>query len=495
MKKALLYIAAAATLLSTACSSELETAPAGGSASDEQLAELIKQDPNAVLDPMMRGALDFMHTGNRLAGTNDRGFMVWNLGMDMQGNDMVLTNLGNWFADEYMFENLRQQTAAYTADRWYCYYKIVYKANQILDLIADYNEGVYLRYRAQALTYRALGYYYLMCVYQDDYMHGGKDKAGVPLYLTVEDAKGRASSTEVYSTITTDLETAIGLFEDMNYNVKSSAVDIDQSVANMILARVALTTGDYTKAAKAAAAVISAGYSLMNEEQYTESGFQQITLPETIWGYKWTDATSIGNRSFASFISVLASGYGGVVGNSYYIGIDNRLYDQIPDSDYRKSNFLAEAVTLQVGDKLKTIPQYANTKFASANFQQDEVYMRLSEAYLLKAEAEARGGNSAAAQQTLYDLVSKRDSEYTKSSKTGDALLQEIFLQSRIELWGEGHEFFTNKRFNVGVDRTSSTNHTAKLKKAAGKEFTYQIPLSIELNSNPYINASDQNPL
>ena len=30
---------------------------------------------------------------------------------------------------------------------------------------------------------------------------------------------------------------------------------------------------------------------------------------------------------------------------------------------------------------------------------------------------------------------------------------------------------------------------------AAGKEFTYQIPLSIELNSNPYINAADQNPL
>ena len=29
----------------------------------------------------------------------------------------------------------------------------------------------------------------------------------------------------------------------------------------------------------------------------------------------------------------------------------------------------------------------------------------------------------------------------------------------------------------------------------AGKEFTYQIPLSIELNSNPYINAADQNPL
>lgn len=495
MKKALLYFAAAATIFSISCSSELETAPAGNKVSDEQLQELIKQDADLVLAPMMLGALDYMHTGNRMAGTNDRGFMVWNLGMDMQGNDMVLTVLTNWFADEYMFENLRQQTAAYTADRWYCYYKIVYKSNQILDLIPEDAEGKALIYKAQAMTYRALAYYYLMCIYQDDYMHGGKDKAGVPLYLTVEGAKGRTPSTEVYGTITTDLETAIGLFEAQNYNVKSSTSDIDQSVANMLLARVALTTGDYTKAAQAAAAVISAGYSLMNEEQYTTSGFLKTSLPETVWGYTWSDATSIGNRAFASFMSVLSSGYGGAAGNGCYVAIDNRLYDQIPDSDYRKKNFLAEDTPIEVAGKSKTLPKYANTKFATPSFEQDEVFMRLSEAYLLKAEAEARGGNSTAAQQTLYDLVSKRDSGYTKSSKTGDALLQEIFLQSRIELWGEGHEFFTNKRFNVGVDRTSSSNHGAKVKKAAGKDFTYQIPLSIELNSNPFINASDQNPL
>lgn len=56
---------------------------------------------------MMQGAVNYMHTGNRQATTNDRGFMVWNLGMDLQGNDMVLTKLTNWFADEYMFESIR----------------------------------------------------------------------------------------------------------------------------------------------------------------------------------------------------------------------------------------------------------------------------------------------------------------------------------------------------------------------------------------------------
>lgn len=495
MKKALIYIASAATLLSASCSSDLDTAPAGDKFSDEQLEELLKTDAELVLQSMMLGAVNYMHTGNRSGGTNDSGFMIWNLGMDMQGNDMVLCDLTNWFADEYMFENLRQQTASYTADRWYCYYKIVFQANQILDrilLIPEDAEGRALVYKAQALTYRALAYYYLMAVYQDDYLHGGKDKAGVPLYLTVEDAKGRTPSTEVFSTITEDLKTAVALFGAAGYDPKQSTSDIDQTVANMVLARVAVTTGDYATAAAAADAVITAGYSLMNEEQYTESGFQSTALPETVWGYTWADATSLGNRSFAAFMSVIGSSYGGVWGNACYVAIDSRLYDQIPATDYRKKCFQDADLEVAPG---KVIPKYANRKFATQSFYQDEVYMRLAEAYLLKAEAEARGGNDAAAQQTLFDLVSKRDAAYAKSTKTGAGLLDEIFLQSRIELWGEGHEFFTNKRFNVGVDRSSSANHTHKAVKPAGKEFTYQIPLSIELNSNPHINAGDQNPL
>ena len=359
--------------------------------------------------------------------------------------------------------------------------------SRLLDLMPEEPSDAALVYKAQALTYRALGYYYLMNIYQVDYMHGGKDKPGVPLHLTVGGAMGRTPSTEVYSTIITDLQNAIKTFEEQGYDPMSSTADIDQSVANMLLARIALTSGDYSTAASAAAAVIAEPYSLMNEEQYTSSGFLDASLPETIWAYTWSSATSTENVSFASWISIYCNYVGMSNNRQIYFSIDERLYNQIPDTDYRKNNFMP--VDYMV------FPAYSNFKFYNETYYTDEIYMRLSEAYLLKAEAEARGGNDAAAQQTLYDLVSQRDSGYTKSTNTGDALLDEIYLQSRIELWGEGHEFYTNKRFNKGVDRTSSANHTHKVVKAAGKEFTYQIPLSIEINSNPYINDADQNPL
>ncbi len=486
MRKNILYIVTAAALIFSSCASELDTEPAGSSVSDEQLQELVKKDPDLVLAPMMLGVTNYMHTGNRRGSTNDRGFMVWNLGMDLQGNDMLLSSLNNWFADEYMFENLRGQTNSLTADRWYCYYKMVYMANQILGLIPEDAEGTALVYKAQAMTFRAMAYYYLMCIYQDDYLHGGKDKAGVPYYTSTNDpVTGRTPSIEVFSNITADLKDAVAIFEAAGYDAMESTSDIDQSVANMVLARVALTTGEYATAKSAAAAVIAENYSLMNEEQYTKSGFQSSALPETVWSYTWASGTSLENRAFSSWISITAIDNANNKG--VYPCIDERLYNKIPDTDYRKKNFLAEDED--------PYPAYANTKFNTPTYRVDEIYMRLSEAYLLKAEAEARGGDDASAQQTLFELVSNRDSAYAKSTKTGDALLDEIFLQSRIELWGEGHEYFTNKRFNVGVDRASSTNHQHKAVIPAGKDFTYQIPLSIEINSNPYISSSDQNPL
>lgn len=486
MKKNIIAIVALAAMVFASCDSMLDVEPQGSSVSDEQLQELIKKDADKVLAPMMSGALDYMHTGNRQGGTNDRGFMVWNLGMDLQGNDMALSSTMNWFADEYMFENLRQQTAAYTADKWYIYYKIIYKANQILDLIPADATGSALSYKAQCLTYRALGYYYLMCIYQDNYLNGGKDKAGVPLYLSTYDpVTGRTPSAEVFAQIIKDLQDAVKIFTEIECDPKASVTDIDQTVANMLLARAALTIGENTIAANAADAVIKAGYSLMGEEAYTTSGFLDVSLPETIWGYDWAEATSLGNRAFASWVSLTAIDAANNKG--VYICIDDQLYKQIPDTDYRKKNFLAATDG--------SYPAMATVKFNTPTFYADEVFMRLSEAYLLKAEAEARGGNNAAAQNTLYALVSQRDSAYEKSSKTGAALLEEIYLQSRIELWGEGHEWFTNKRFNKGVDRMASGNHQHKCKVAAGKDFTYQIPLSIEINSNPNINEGDQNPL
>ena len=307
MKKNLLYILAAGALLFSSCDAQLDVQPHGGTVTDEMLQELVKHDADKVLAPMMLGMLNYMHNGYYYSDVNGQGFMCWNLGMDFQGNDMLIEDVTNYWKSEYQFINLRTQVSSFAASSWYCYYKMVYKANQILDLIPADATGKAAIYKAQALTFRSMAYYYLLNIYQDSYLHGGKDKAGVPMYLSTGDpTTGRTPVATVYAQITTDLQTAVSIFETEEYDALSSVTDIDGAVANLVLARVALTSDQFDIAATAAGKVIDAGYSLMNEEQYTTSGFQDTTLPETIWAYEWDMATSLDNRSFASWISKTA---------------------------------------------------------------------------------------------------------------------------------------------------------------------------------------------
>ena len=481
-------------LSTTSC--ELDFDPQGGSYTDEMMQELIKKDPDKILAPFAQNLVGVMH-----------GYQMWNFPMDLQGNDMVLYNTTNYYKNEYQMINLRGDNDGFANGKWSNYYGMIYMAHQILSSLPEIDEEKLteatekvLGYKAMALTFRGMGYYYLMTMFQDDYMHGGKDKLGVPLYTYEgEAAKGRATSQEVYDFAVSDLEEAARLYELINYDVHAEVEDMDQSVTNLLLARTAVTCGKYDKAVAAAKKVIDAGYTLMGEREYVTTlnpdgtpnggGFQLADQNETLMAYRWAQNTSSGVNAFASFISPTGNGYASAEGGGYFICIDKRLYEQIPNTDYRKKNFVTK--NIMDGDKV-IFPEYVNTKFAVPSYQADEVFFRLSEAYLLKAEAEARMGDNSAAQNTLYELVSKRDSGYRKSNKTGEALLEEIFFQSRVELWGEGHEFFTNKRFDVGVDRTGDTNHTDHSVHAAGKFFTYLIP-SAEMQRNPHI--KENNPL
>jgi hypothetical protein len=323
------------------------------------------------------------------------------------------------------------------------------------------------------------------------------------LYTTVGGEEDRAPAQDVWNQIMADATEAVDLFKKSGLSNTTSKTDIDASVASVVLARAALTIGDWPKAIAAADYVMTEYPTLINETDYTTKGMSNITLPETIFGYDFSTTNGRGNSSFPGWMNIKGDGgYGGSQGG--WLAIDQRLYDQISATDYRKKNFVADEFveykypSAQQPDKHF---RYYNYKFAAPPidgntpaYNQDDIYMRSSEMILTKAEAEARAGQDENAQNTLYILAHARDASYVKSTSTGDALLKEIQLQRRIELWGEsGFEFFDNKRWGIAVDRTGSVNHTNQLVVPAGKLFTLQLPLSTELNYNPFI--TEQNPL
>jgi hypothetical protein len=88
----------------------------------------------------------------------------------------------------------------------------------------------------------------------------------------------------------------------------------------------------------------------------------------------------------------------------------------------------------------------------------DVPLMRAAEMYLIKAEAFARmGGHDVQAATALYQLVKTRDKGYSMSTKTGQNLLNEIWFQRQIELWGEGFRFYDLKRTNQHLNRYRHT--------------------------------------
>jgi len=102
---------------------------------------------------------------------------------------------------------------------------------------------------------------------------------------------------------------------------------------------------------------------------------------------------------------------------------------------------------------------------------------------LMKAEAQAQLANEAGAKATLNALLAARTKAGspaltcdTYPAMAGLTALQMVYLQTRIEMWGEGgREFYNNKRWNIPVDRNTSANHLAKVAYPV-TNMTLQIP-------------------
>jgi starch-binding outer membrane protein, SusD/RagB family len=142
---------------------------------------------------------------------------------------------------------------------------------------------------------------------------------------------------------------------------------------------------------------------------------------------------------------------------------------------------------------------YMNRKFKTRALPTigDVPYIRLAEMYLILAEAYARTpGKESDAKAALFTLAKNRDASYTLSSNSGQALINEILVQRRVELWGEGFRYFDLKRLNLPLDRTVVPNFVSAavggvMQVPAGdNRWVFAIPIS-ELQANP---NSTQNP-
>jgi len=492
MKK-LKYILGIAAILSLgACSKDfLETTPTESISSDD--AFTTTNDAYAALNGIHR-AMFFQYDAQDQAG---QGSMM--IDADLLGEDLVMTSAGNgWFVTTYKWIDHRNESSTgLPRFAWKFYYKIIGNSNTIINKIdncigpdEDKNQ-----IKGQALAYRAWAYFNLVQLYGKRYEIATvpNTQLRVPLLLT-NTIVGQPRSTveEVYSQINKDLDSSIVRLS--NTWARDAKSHININVAQGLKARVALAMGDYTNAA-AYAALARVGYSPMTATQYRD-GFSSVANPEWMWGSaQISDQTTY----FYSFFAYMSLNFSSTNIRTNPKAINNLLYATIPATDVRKQLWWdgTAATWTSGGWSLPTASfskyPYMNRKFVVANYTSsvgDVVYMRAAEMYLIEAEALARNGQNGLAQDALFALVSNRNTAYIKSTNTDQLLIDEIMIQRRVELWGEGFRFFDLKRTNSAMDRTG-TNAVPSVSlivsvPAGDPQWQFKIPKD-ELNANPAI--------
>ena len=493
------YIAASMIALAgmTSCSESFLDTEYTEYLDEEAAAEAAGKNPSVFLNGMWSWLVTYNQTGN--SAHDDFGYMSSLHATDMMSEDICM-GASHWFNYDYQLDN-RMYNYRRVLAHWTNYYTVIAKANEIISLYPDGGDTVDKKgLLGQAKSMRALAYLHLIQLFQNPTAaDGGIDSAapGVPLMYTAADgkteeeianAKGRNTVADILAQIELDLTSAVELLE-AGY-VRPNKNYIDASVANGLLARYYLLSQQWSKAAEAANKARK-GYSMMpatNAGLY--DGFVTVNNVEWMWGFAHTTETQTTYASFFSMISNLAPGYAGMSLAPRLI--DARLYSQIPDTDYRKAWFNGPEGSNQATEAA-SLP-YANIKFGHlSDWTDNYMYMRAAEMVLIEAEAYVRMGDGAKGAQVLKVLMDARQPGWDKVAVTVD----DIHLQRRIELWGEGFAFYDLKRLNKGIDRTyEGNNHLAGYKLAVPARdvrWTYQIPLK-EMQENTMISDDEQNP-
>lgn len=500
-----------AALVFVSCSKEfLETEPTEVISSD-QIADASEINPD-LQGANVGGIYSTMYaafTGGT-TGHTDFGQKGYDIYTDMLSSDMVLAGLTyGWYSSLSRMQATTDYTTNENYQPWRYYYRIVFSANNVIDQLGGNDvvpESDELRhYMGQAKALRGYAYFYLAQLYANEY-----DPAVpmIPIYTdTGSPNQPLSTGEEVYGQIISDLTSAIELLDDFNRGAKNQ---VDQWVAKGLLAYTYGAMGENEQVVQITDDIINnGGFSLMTAEEVVGTvdpetvtdatplgvpvggGFNDVNTPGWMWGVDLTLDSGLDLVSWWGQIDIFTYSYA-------YVGdeksIDIGLYNAIPENDVRKGQFVP------VFDENQYLPInkfYApgapdspgRSLGAQRYIETDYVYMRVAEMYLLHAEASAKLGDEAGARDALAALLTERMDDYSYiNSLSGQALLDEIYLQTRIELWGEGKSYLAMKRNKATITRGSNHLTSPGLSIPYNDDrLTFEIP-EAEVINNPEIN-------
>lgn len=457
-------------VITTSCSKEFLEEP---KATDGITADVVFSD-RAIVEAFITGILRNFRSQYSTVDTG--GLYALFFARSVKGNDLI--QAANWYQFDYDNDN-REPNYRRTIFNWDYNYDMINQANVLIKGVQEssLDEVSKAEFIAVGKTLRAFHYFQLALEFAPNY-NNDRSVSRLPIYTepATGDSEGNPTSplSDVYDLILEDLKSAIQDLPDSRLG-KSY---INKAVANGILANVLLVTqddwelaSDAAKAAyggNAATAVISTNWG---------AGFNNIEDNEWIWGMYQDEVES--NFYYAAphvMTDHLTLSYQATYVNKFFV-------ETFSDTDVRKLFF-------DIYGSTTPYREFVTTKFAFT-FDADLPIMRKSEMVLIDAEAQYYI-NQTNAKNLLFALQQERDPNATMSANTGQALLDEILLERRKELYGEtGVEWFDAKRYRKAIIR-DNVHRIVKNVPADSPLFFLKIPQK-EIDANPNIDNSINN--
>lgn len=419
---------------------------------------------------------------------SDFGFPALMLSMESRGADLVSENIEyNWFSGEMRYLDMGSNLR-FTAMHWTSMYTQINSSNEVIRAYGERSEQpLFQFYLGQAYALRAFNYFYLAQLYQQTYA-GNEEAVCVPIIteanMKTVNTEGceRATVREVYDFILSDLEMALDMLQKTTV-ARPGKDFVSPEVVYGLRARVYMVMNQWAKAFDDASMVINtSGAVPYTREEVSKPTFADINHNAWIWGINQEETDQTVSSAICNWPSHMGSFSYGYAQVGAWRMVNRALYASIPTTDVRKGWFLDEEATsanlnaeqANYVNSYDMLP-YTQVKFApymnelgTYTNASDIPLMRIEEMYLIAAEAQAMMGNPSGGASTLNGFVATyRDPAYTCTATTAEEVREAVWMQRRIELWGEGHSYFDLMRMKKGVDRRGAGFQS---------EYVYNIP-------------------
>lgn len=372
-------------------------------------------------------------------------------------NNLFTTNTQHqaFFTDNLQSANCGQWSSLYTR---------IFKINATLEGINASTATLENRNQWLGESYflRAYMYFHLVNLFGD-----------VPLAVTadfkVNNVLARAPQTEVYKQIIADLKQAQSLlsedYRDGYGQTTASRTRPNKAAATALLARAYLYTKDWVNAETQASAVInqSATYRLSG----LDSTFR-IGNTETLWEMSNLQGAGSAVKSVYEYSLYTASTPASFPADKtpFNYGVSFTMSDDLKNAFEPGDNRFTQWVRPVVRNASDT--SVASTYYLVYKYKsltpgvENSVQLRLSEQYLIRAEARAQQGTDLTGAKADIDLVRARAGLEGTPAAAKETLITAVMQERRVELFTEGAQRFFDLKRSGTIDAVMSISAAQK---------------------------------